>query len=179
MAHRKTGDVIVVNTKDEWLGTMPKNEAHEKGVLHRAFSIFILNDKNEMLIQQRAKEKYHSGGLWANACCSHPYPGESTLAAAHRRIAEEMGFDCMLEPVFSFLYKADVGQGMTEHEFDHIYTGHYNGIIAPEPTEVAGYQYINIPDLLQWMQDEPKAFTPWFHILLPKFLEAEAMLKIA
>ena len=114
-------NVIVVNEKDEWLGSMEKLLAHKEGVLHRAFSVFVVNDKNELLLQQRAEGKYHSGGLWSNTCCSHPAPGESTTAAAHRRLQEEMGFDCDIEKIFELRYKSDVGNGLIENEYDHIY----------------------------------------------------------
>lgn len=111
--------VILVNEQDEVLGVMEKMEAHEKALLHRAFSVFIFNDKHELLLQQRAFSKYHSGGLWTNTCCSHPRPGESTEAAAIRRLKEEMGFTANLEKAFSFTYKAHFENGLTEHEFDH------------------------------------------------------------
>jgi isopentenyl-diphosphate delta-isomerase len=173
MIQHKEAQVILVNEKDEWIGTLDKTTAHTEGVLHRALSVFIFNDKRELLLQQRALDKYHSGGLWSNACCSHPYPGESTLAAAHRRLQEELGFDCELCPVLTHLYKADVGKGMIEHEYDHIFSGYYNGSIEPQPAEVSHYRYVSLPELHKEMIETPEQFTQWFHILLPVFLEAQ------
>lgn len=163
--------VILVNAKDEWMGVMDKMEAHKTGVLHRAFSVFILNNKNEILLQKRAEDKYHSGGLWSNTCCSHPYPGESTQAAAHRRLQEELGFDCQLEEVFNFTYNSDMGNGLIEHEYDHIYTGQYNGVVNMNAEEVQDYKYISIEGLSEWMKNEPAAFTTWFHLAIPKFIQ--------
>src|SRR5687767_9845264 len=131
--------VILVNENDEQLGVMDKMEAHHKGVLHRAFSIFIFNTKGEMLLQQRAEHKYHSGGLWTNACCSHPAPGEETNDAAERRLQEEMGFSTSLVKVLDFTYRAEFDNGLVEHEFDHVYLGLYNGDIHPNPDEVQNY----------------------------------------
>jgi len=119
--------VILVNEQDEQVGIMEKMQAHREGKLHRAFSVFIFNNKREMLLQQRALNKYHSGGLWTNACCSHPKPNESTEAAAKRRLKEELGFETTLEKNFDFTYKADFENGLTEYEFDHVFSGVYNG----------------------------------------------------
>jgi isopentenyl-diphosphate delta-isomerase len=135
-------DVIVVNEKDEWMGTMEKMEAHINGTLHRAFSVFILNDSAELLLQQRAAGKYHSAGLWSNTCCSHPMPAESTLAAAHRRLKEEMGFDCELKPLFTLRYKAVVGD-LIENEYDHIYIGKYNGPVTMNTEEVQNFKFLS------------------------------------
>jgi len=164
------GQLIVVNEKDEWLGTMDKMQAHHQGVLHRAFSVFILNDKNEMLLQRRALSKYHSAGLWSNACCSHPYPGESTLAGAHRRLQEEMGFDCELEPIFNLRYKANVGNDLIENEYDHIYLGYYNKDMLTNEEEVSDHKFMQVADIVKWMQEQPDQFTAWFHLALPKFI---------
>lgn len=166
----RTEEVIVVNEKDEWLGTMEKLQAHKEGVLHRAFSIFILNDKQELLLQQRATDKYHSGGLWSNTCCSHPAPGESTKAGAHRRLKEEMGFDCSLEQIFTFRYNSKVGNELVENEFDHIYIGHYNGAIETNPGEVSDHKFLSIEKVEEWMKKEPQLFTKWFHLAFPKFI---------
>jgi isopentenyl-diphosphate delta-isomerase len=163
--------VILVNERDEWVGSMEKMEAHRKGVLHRAFSIFVMNNKGEMLIQQRAEGKYHSGGLWSNACCSHPSPGESTLGAAHRRLQEEMGFDCELQPLFKLKYKSDVSGDMVEHELDHIYLGYYNREVVVNPKEVKSYKYVALEKLREWIEDQPDQFTNWFRLAMPKFLE--------
>lgn len=163
--------VICVNEKDEYLGLANKMQAHVEGLLHRAFSVFIMNDSGEMLLQQRADSKYHSPSLWSNACCSHPRFGESTTAAAHRRLQEEMGFDCDIEQIFTFRYKADVGGGLIENEYDHIYIGNYNGVVEPNSDEVLSYKYVALDDLQEWLAREPEQFTEWFKILLPEFIE--------
>lgn len=162
--------VILVNEKDEWLGTMEKIEAHRTGALHRAFSVFVVNDKNEMLLQQRAEEKYHSSGLWSNACCSHPFPGESTLAAAHRRLQEELGFDCPLTTAFHLRYCSAVNNGLTENEYDHIYTGLYNGTVSPDRKEIMNVKYVSLNALEKWVNEEPEAFTLWFRMALPRVI---------
>lgn len=162
--------VIIVNEKDEWLGTMEKLYAHEKGVLHRAFSVFIFNNKGEMLLQQRALTKYHSGGLWSNACCSHPFPGEGTKSAAHRRLQEELGFDCSLEKIFTLRYTAAVNAHMTENEYDHCYMGKHDGIIICNPAEVAQYRFEPLPIIEKEIQSNPGHFTPWFILAFPKLV---------
>ncbi|NLR58971.1 isopentenyl-diphosphate Delta-isomerase [Chitinophaga polysaccharea] len=167
----KSPDVILVNEKDEAIGTMEKMEAHQKGVLHRAFSVFIINDAGELLLQRRALEKYHSAGLWTNACCSHQFPGETTAAAAHRRLQEEMGFDCELHEIFAFTYKSEFDNGLTEHEFDHVLLGVYNGNISPNAAEVCDYRYLPTGQILELIKNEPDTFTIWFHKALPMVLE--------
>ena len=159
--------VILVNEHDEQLGAMDKMEAHHQGVLHRAFSIFIFNEKGEMLLQQRADHKYHSGGLWTNACCSHPAPGEETHLAAQRRLQEEMGFSTSLIKVFDFTYRAEFDNGLIEHEFDHVYLGMYNGDIHPNPDEVQGYCHKSLDDINSEITEQPDLFTAWFHIAFP------------
>ncbi len=156
--------VILVDENDQAIGTMEKMEAHEKALLHRAFSVFIFNSKNEMLIHQRAFSKYHSGGLWTNACCSHPRENETAEQAAHRRLEEEMGFDCDINHQFSFVYKAELDQGLTEHEFDHVFTGIYENEIKPNPEEVAAFKYISISDLKKDLNAHPERYTEWFKI---------------
>lgn len=163
-----TAAVVLVNEKDEPTGTMEKLEAHQKGLLHRAFSVFITNTAGEMLLQQRAADKYHCGGLWTNSCCSHPFPGEKVAAAAHRRLQEEMGFDCALKEVFSFTYRAEFDNGLTEHEFDHVLTGTWDGPIVPNPGEVQNFRYLSFDAIRKWLADEPHLFTPWFHLAFPK-----------
>lgn len=163
-----TAAVVLVNERDEPTGTMEKLEAHEKGLLHRAFSVFITNAAGEMLLQQRAAGKYHCGGLWTNTCCSHPYPGEKVEAAAHRRLQEEMGFDCALKEVFSFTYKAKFDNGLTEHEFDHVLIGNWDGKVIPNPDEVGDYRYLSFEAIQQWLAREPQLFTPWFHLAFSK-----------
>jgi isopentenyl-diphosphate delta-isomerase len=162
--------VITVDEADRPTGTEEKLAAHQKGILHRAFSIFLFNDQGEMLLQQRALDKYHSGGLWTNACCSHPAPGEETMNAAHRRLNEEMGFDCDLKFWKTFQYHAAVNNELTEHEIDHLYTGTYNGVIIPTPQEVYAYRYASLADIKKWMDDRPETFTAWFRMIFPDFL---------
>jgi len=162
--------VILVDSEDKAIGTIEKIEAHEKALLHRAFSVFIFNEKEEMLLHQRASSKYHSGGLWTNACCSHPRENETTEEAAHRRLLEEMGFDCEIEEQFSFIYKAELDHGLTEHEFDHVFTGTYDGPINPNPEEVESYRYISMDSLQKEIEDYPALFTEWFKIAVQEFL---------
>ena len=156
--------VILVDENDKPLGTMEKMEAHEKGVLHRAFSVFIFNEKGELMLQQRALSKYHSPGLWTNTCCSHPREGEDTEAAAHRRLVEEMGFDCEIDEAFSFLYNSEVGQGLTEHEYDHVFIGHYNSSPEINPGEVNSYKFMKMEDIREDMNNNPEKYTVWFRI---------------
>lgn len=160
--------VVLVNEHDEAIGLMEKMEAHEKALLHRAFSVFIFNTKGEMLLQQRSLRKYHSGGLWTNACCSHPRPNEDTLAAAHRRLKEEMGFDTELTKVFDFTYKAEFTNGLTEHEFDHVFIGTYDGLVEANFDEVENYAYRSLDLIEVTLQSNPDFFTEWFHIAFPK-----------
>ena len=139
--------VILVNERDEPIGEMEKMEAHEKGVLHRAFSVFIFNDNNELLLQKRASSKYHSGGLWSNSCCSHPRTGETIVEAGTRRLIEEMGFIVPLESVFSFIYKAELDNHLTEHELDHVLIGRYNEAPKFNADEVEDWKYIDLDAL--------------------------------
>lgn len=161
-------EVILVNELDEPVGTMEKMAAHEKAVLHRAFSVFIFNSKGEMLLQQRALKKYHSGGLWTNACCSHPLPGEETIAAAKRRLYEELGFSTDLKKAFHFTYKAPFNNGLTEYEYDHVFTGRYEGTIYPDKEEVSDYCYMTLDAIEQSLQSHPQKYTAWFHIAFPQ-----------
>ena len=162
--------VILVDTNDNEIGLMPKMEAHLTGELHRAFSIFIFNQKGELLLQQRAFDKYHSGGKWTNTCCSHPRQGEDTLAAAHRRLAEEMGMTCELTYGFNFIYKADVKEGILEHEYDHVYFGVSNETPILEPSEVAAYGYMNLAALAADIKINPDAYTEWLKICFNRVL---------
>lgn len=170
-ANSMEAQVILVNEQDEATGVMEKMEAHRKGLLHRAFSVFVFNDAGEMLLQQRALDKYHSGGLWTNTCCSHPFPGEAVEAAAHRRLFEEMGFDCDLEGLFQFTYRTAFGNGLIEHEFDHVLSGTYNGLINPNPVEVNDYRYMSITAITQLLATDPAQFTSWFILAFPKVIE--------
>jgi isopentenyl-diphosphate delta-isomerase len=156
--------VILVDEHDRVTGSMQKMEAHQKGLLHRAFSVFIFNNNGEMLLQRRAMEKYHSGGLWTNACCSHPQPGEDTATAAGRRLKEEMGIETDLQPLFHFTYKASFENGLTEYEFDHVFAGKYEGEIYPDPDEVMEYSYQAIEAIKSDLRQNPGLFTPWFKI---------------
>lgn len=160
--------VILVNEADEALGFMEKIEAHEKAVLHRAFSVFVFNEAGEMLLQQRATSKYHSANLWTNTCCSHPRPGETTLSAANRRLKEEMGFETPLEKAFDFVYKAPFDNGLTEYEFDHVFVGQYQGICEPNPLEVQAVAFRTFESIETLIQMQPNQFTSWFLIAFPK-----------
>jgi isopentenyl-diphosphate Delta-isomerase len=159
--------VILVNERDEPIGTMDKMEVHRKAMLHRAFSVFIINKKGEMLLQQRALNKYHSGGLWTNACCSHPYPGEDTLVAANRRLREEMGFTTQLNKIFDFIYKSEFDNGLTEYEFDHVFMGEFEGIIYPDTSEVKDHCFKKMEDIRESLASHPLKYTAWFHIAFP------------
>jgi isopentenyl-diphosphate Delta-isomerase len=162
-----SAQVILVNENDEPIGIMDKLEAHRQAMLHRAFSVFIFNERGEMLLQQRAHHKYHSGGLWTNACCSHPSPGEATEDAANRRLREEMGFSTSLTKIFDFTYRAEFDNGLVEHEYDHVFLGLYSGPVRPDPDEVQDYCYKSLDELRQDMENEPDAYTAWFQIALP------------
>lgn len=165
-------EVVLVDENDRQIGTMEKVAAHSNGAtLHRAFSVFVFNSKGETLLQRRAMEKYHSKGIWSNTCCSHPRIGEAVSDAAHRRMKEELGFDCDLKERFSFTYKADVGEGLTEHEFDHIFTGTYNGPVNPNPDEVMDYKWIKPTELLEDMKKNPKRYTLWSMIGLERLVK--------
>lgn len=164
-------EVVLVDEMDRELGAMEKLEAHERGVLHRAFSVFIFNASGQMLLQQRALDKYHSAGLWTNACCSHPYPGEAVEVAALRRLQEEMGFTTKLQKVFAFVYKAEFDNGLTEHEFDHVFVGDFSGIINPDPKEVNEYCYLPIEEIESSLQNHPTRYTAWFHLAFPRVKE--------
>jgi len=163
-----TQEVILVNELDEPIGTMEKIEAHRKAVLHRAFSVFIFNRKGEMLLQQRALNKYHSAGLWSNACCSHPVPGEATLHAALRRLQEELGFTTEINKIFDFTYQTAFDNGLIEHEFDHVFAGMFEQNIKPNPEEVHDVCYKSLADIQQSLETHPQKYTSWFHIAFPK-----------
>jgi isopentenyl-diphosphate delta-isomerase len=167
----KTEQVVLVNEQDEQTGTMEKLEAHLQPTLHRAFSVFLFNSRHEMLLQQRAFTKYHSGGLWTNACCSHPRPGEATLDAAKRRMKEELGIEAGIEFAFHFTYQASFDNGLYEYEFDHVFTGIFNGEPMPHPSEVEAYCYKSITAIRQELQEQPFLYTEWFKIALPKLEE--------
>ncbi len=171
----KEEQVVLVNENDEKIGLMPKQEAHIKGVLHRAFSVFIFNDKNELMLQQRALHKYHTPGLWANTCCSHQRDGESTLDAGKRRLMEEMGFTTALEERTTFIYKAPFDNGLTEHELDHILVGYYEADPEINPEEVASWKWMDLELVREDIQNNPEIYTPWFKIIFDKFYEHLAL----
>lgn len=168
MSGGRDQNVILVDEQDRETGHEEKLEAHRRGVLHRAVSVFILNSTGEMLLQKRAAGTYHSGGLWSNACCTHPYPDELPEAAAHRRLQEELGFDCLLEEAFSFIYRADVGGGLTEHEFDHVFLGRYDGDVTPCESEVEAVRWQATDAMAEDVEANPDRYTPWFKICLPR-----------
>lgn len=161
--------VILVNEQDEPIGLMEKLEAHQKAVLHRAFSVFILNENNEIMLQQRAFHKYHSPMLWTNTCCSHQRNGESNIEAGKRRLNEEMGFSAELKELFHFIYKAPFDNGLTEHELDHVMIGYYNEEPVINSDEVANWKWMSIEAVREDMQDNPGIYTVWFKIIFDKF----------
>jgi isopentenyl-diphosphate delta-isomerase len=162
-------NVILVNEKDEQIGLMPKLEAHEKAVLHRAFSVFILNSKNEIMLQQRAHHKYHSPSLWTNTCCSHQRAGETNIQAGSRRLYEEMGFKSELKELFHFIYKAPFDNGLTEHELDHVMIGYYNEDPVVNPDEVEDWKWMGIDAVKENMVLFPEQYTVWFKIIFDEF----------
>jgi isopentenyl-diphosphate delta-isomerase len=162
-------NVILVDKNDKQIGLMPKLEAHEKAVLHRAFSVFVLNSKNEIMLQQRAHHKYHSPLLWTNTCCSHQRDGESNIQAGSRRLFEEMGFKTELKELFHFIYKAPFDNGLTEHELDHVMIGYYNESPVVNPEEVEAWKWMAIDEVKNDMQVRPEIYTVWFKIIFDEF----------
>lgn len=158
--------VILVDENDNAIGSMDKMEAHRKGVLHRAFSILIFNSKGELLLQKRSKKKYHSGGLWTNACCSHPSPDEPMIDATRKRLKHEMGIDLQPEFAYKFLYESKLDKGLIEHELDHVFTGKYNGQPEINSEEVEDWKFVNIESLRSEVRQHPDAFTVWFKLIL-------------
>ena len=163
--------VILVDTNDTQIGLMPKMEAHEKGLLHRAFSVFILNKSGELMLQQRALDKYHSPGLWTNTCCSHQREGETNVEAGKRRLFEEMGFKTELSDLVSFIYKAPFDNGLTEHEFDHVLIGYFEENPKINPAEVAAWKWMPIDAIKADLSEHPDVYTEWFKIIFDKFYE--------
>ncbi len=163
--------VILVDEFNNEVGLMPKMEAHEKALLHRAFSVFIFNDKKEMMIQQRAAHKYHSPLLWTNTCCSHQRKGETNIAAGKRRLLEEMGFSTELKELFSFIYKAPFDNGLTEHEYDFVLLGYYNDDPKINPDEVASWQWMSPENVAKAIANNPDEYTEWFKIIFEKFYD--------
>ncbi len=163
--------VVLISEKDEILGVMEKMQAHENGLLHRAFSVFLFNEKGEMLLQKRASTKYHSPNQWTNAVCSHPRIDETYIEGAKRRLKEELGIETEITPKFHFIYKADVGQNLWEHELDHVFTGDFNGAVKMNPDEVSEVRYVTMQDLENEMESHPENFTEWFKIILKEYKE--------
>lgn len=161
--------VILVNENDEQIGTMEKLEAHEKALLHRAFSVFIFNAKGEVLMQQRALTKYHSAGLWTNSCCSHPFPDETTYAAANRRLEEEMGLSTDLQFIFKFRYIAPFENKLTEHEIDHVFVGKTDNLPTINMEEVHAFKYMHLEEIKEDITTNPEKYTAWFKIIFEKF----------
>lgn len=161
--------VILVNENDEKVGLMEKIEAHEKALLHRAFSVFVVNENNEIMLQQRALSKYHSPGLWTNTCCSHQRDGETNVEAGMRRLNEEMGFTTDLKELFHFIYIAPFDNGLTEHELDHVMIGNYEADPAPNPEEVASYKWMTADAIKSDMIKQPEIYTAWFKIIFDKY----------
>ena len=165
----KEEQVVLVNEQDEPVGVMNKMEAHEKAVLHRAFSVFVLNDKNEVMLQQRAHHKYHSPLLWTNTCCSHQRAGETNIEAGKRRLSEEMGFVVELKELFHFIYKAPFDNGLTEYELDHVMIGYSNQTPVINPEEVESWKWMTIEAIKEDMTLHPELYTVWFKIIFDKF----------
>lgn len=168
--------IILVDESDNEIGTMEKMEAHRKGVLHRAFSVLLLNSQGELLLQKRAKNKYHSGGLWTNTCCSHPLPHESIQDAARRRLKQEMGIDLLPTFAFKFIYKTNLDQSLIEHEFDHVYVGVFDGIPMINKDEVEEWKFMSLDSLRNDIKQFPESYTPWFKMIInhPEWIEIAA-----
>ena len=163
--------VVLVDENDRETGVASKTEAHQKGLLHRAFSIFIFNSQGEMLLQKRAFDKYHSGGLWTNACCSHPGPNEATADAAKRRLAEELGITADLEKLFSFTYKTEFSNGLTEFEYDHVFAGEYEGELSIDRSEIADCRFQDMPGLQKDLDAYPEQYSSWFRLAFPGVMD--------
>lgn len=161
--------VILVNKKDEQIGLSGKLEAHQTGALHRAISVFVFNSSGEMLLQKRAADKYHGAGLWSNACCTHPRDGETSENCAIRRLFEELGIDASVEKQFSFIYKAEVENGLIENEYDHVYFAIYNGEIKPDTTEVEDYTFVTLDKVFKDAEQQPEKYSIWFRLIIQKF----------
>lgn len=160
--------VILVDEQDREFGAEEKMEAHRQGKLHRAFSIFVFNIKREVMMQKRHRNKYHSGGLWSNTCCSHPRPGETVLQAAHRRLKEEMGFDCELKEAFSFVYEAKLDKGLIEREFDHVIIGKFEDVPKVNAEEAEDWKWVKLEELHRDIKANPEKYTRWLQIAIDR-----------
>lgn len=173
MINQKTMEdiLILVDENDNEIGLLDKLSVHQQGLLHRAFSVFVFNSNDELLLQKRAEDKYHSGGLWSNTCCSHPRSGETTLFAVNRRLKEEMGIECAPEFKFSFIYKTNFENGLTEYEYDHVYVGESDQIPSPDENEVQDWKYISLENLQHEIKKNPENFSEWLKICLPEIIK--------
>ena len=166
--------MILVDENDVELGTMEKMEAHRQGLLHRAFSVFVFNEDGDLILHRRADHKYHSGGLWTNTCCSHPRQGESALEAGHRRLGEEMGFDCPLKPLLTFIYRSELDNDLVEHELDHVLVGTFSGEPNINPEEVAEWKAMSMDAIRAEIDQTPECYTEWFKIVFERVYEFQA-----
>jgi len=166
--------VILVDEDNREIGVMEKMLAHQKGKLHRAFSVFLFSPTGNILLQRRALQKYHCGGLWTNTCCSHPRPGETLSAAVKRRLQEELSITCTVSKAFEFIYRAEFDNGLIEHEFDSVFIGEYEGPVRPNAEEVMEFQWFDSEDLAKQMQNNAEQFTPWFKIAYPRILKEKS-----
>lgn len=162
--------IVEVDFLDNSIREITKEEAHIKGIMHRAFSV-ILYKNNSILMQQRALDKYHCGGLWTNTCCSHPRFNENINDAVKRRLTEEMEIEAEVEELFSFTYYYKFENGLTEFEYDHVFVGEYDGSFEINKEEAADAKWIDIHELMDWMKNRPYEFTPWFVVIMPKLIE--------
>ncbi|PIQ63226.1 MAG: isopentenyl-diphosphate delta-isomerase [Bacteroidetes bacterium CG12_big_fil_rev_8_21_14_0_65_60_17] len=157
--------VILVDERNQEAGTASKDDVHARGLLHRAFSVFLFDSSGRQLIQRRASNKYHTGGLWSNACCSHPHPGESVDLAVKRRVREELGLECDVNYLFDMKYRSELQGGLIEHEYDQVYAGTFSGPLRPDPSEIAATRLVDFPSVQSELTSQPGAFTPWFRLL--------------
>lgn len=172
-------EVILVNKEDQPIGQMEKMEAHQKGLLHRAFSVLIFNSSEQVLLQKRASSKYHSGGLWTNTCCSHPRPGETVLDAANRRLMEEMGMTADLTERFHFIYKTDLDNDLVEHELDHVLVGQSDDLPKLNSDEAEDFKYIDLETLKEELKSSPENYTVWFKIIMEAYFDHEFKVEVA
>lgn len=174
MADRESGtaEVVLVDAEDRPLGTLEKLAAHQQGALHRALSVYLFNSAGELLMQRRAADKYHCGGLWGNSCCSHPLPGEPVAQAAVRRVREELGLDCVLTPLCQLSYRAPVTNGLIEHEYLHVFVGYTDEPPQLAPEEADAWRYESLPDLTRALAETPEVYVPWLAPVLPAVRQA-------